>query len=276
MTKPVYVTTTRPRKPVHPTRHILLAPIASVPYHEIINFSVALENSAKAKQLAQEAWEEYKNGHLERARKINDEVLALQAPEFEEMSTEEQWTYIGLQLPTDIGGSAKRRIASYLSSRCIGRVLETMCGFNTYLLPAGTRQVTALDFSREMLELYPYPGRTRIKFDLNTLSPEQGFDFFAEGQFNAITLCFGYQYLENPYSVFREFYRLLGPGGSLLMVENPAHGYSDMIHHRFDPGTCRQILASLPFKLITLKELPFSELQEREMGSIYWSMEAVK
>ena len=81
---------------------------------------------------------------------------------YEDLSPLARWKRTALQLPGDIGGPRKEDIKKSLTRRAKGKVLEAMCGFNSYFGNSkNTSEVVVLDFCQEMLERYPYPERKR-------------------------------------------------------------------------------------------------------------------
>ena len=51
---------------------------------------------------------------------------------YEDLTHIEKWAHMAVQMPCDIGGRKKNEIKKFLISKASGRVLETMCGFNSY------------------------------------------------------------------------------------------------------------------------------------------------
>ena len=106
-------------------------------------------------------------------------------------------------------------IKKYITSHAQGKVLETMCGFNSYFGNSKKiNEVVVLDYCREMLERYARPERTRILYDLNKVIAGEKLDFFKEGEFQTIG-CWGSNYLTNPVPVFSEFHRILSKTDNL-------------------------------------------------------------
>jgi len=99
------------------------------------------------------------------------------------------------------------------------RVLELACGTGeiTKLILDLGHQVTALDFSEEMLKVAKakHAGDPRVRFILadaeNTMEPDQAYD--------AIVCRHLVWTLTEPDATFREWMRLLRPGGKLVVYD---------------------------------------------------------
>lgn len=278
--KPEYVTDVKPRKSEWPERRVNLPPIVPQPdltdpkyiewYEEYVDFSVHVSNFPLAKELEKKLWSAYKENNQEEIQAHLEKLHPLKVIPFEKRTPEEKWAHMMVQLPGDIGGPNKKKIRELLSAKCQGRVLEAMCGFNSYLESSPNREVIALDYCREALQRYPYPERTRIIFDLNTIKENQRMEFFREGEFNAVTICFGFHYVHHPVCLFREFHRLLSPDGQLILVENPHQRYQDIACRSFSPGRCVNFLQRAFFKNVKVEELPIAEDWERKARGRYF------
>lgn len=301
--KPEYVREVKPRKPEWPERRIHLPPIVSPPdftdyvkymdwHKEYIDFSVHISNFLLAKKLEEELWTAYEDRNAvyvhesekeikkkkEKIQTILGKLRSLKLPPFEERPPVEQWAHLMIQLPGDIGGSRTQRekITEVLSAKCQGRILEAMCGFNSYIKPSPNREVIALDFCREVLERYLYPERTRILFDLNTVFKGRRMEFFKDNEFNVITICYGFHYLKHPVCLFREFRRILCSGGRLFLVENPHQYYRGLEYRQFSPASCVNFLKRAGFKNVRVEELPIAEEWELKVGGHYFLIEVEK
>lgn len=287
MKVPEYVTDIKPRKPEWPERRIDL-PHDLPPqgffgpeYQQwlkknrwIIDFSVHVSNFALAKEIAGKIWTAHKQGKTEEVKLLMEELRPLRRVPFEKRTALEKWAHMMVQMPFDIGGPNKKKIREILSKRCNGRILEAMCGFNSYVEPSDDREVIALDYCREALEKYRYPERKRIIFDLNEIGNNGGLEFFKDGEFDAITICFGFQYLENPVVVFKEFNRILK--GKLILVENPRQHYEDIACRPFTPKLCTNFLKQASFEKINIEGLMIAEDWEAAQGGHYFLIEALK
>lgn len=299
MTTPEYVTEVKSRKFEYSERMVIL-PIVTPPPEEstqeyeawlkknkwILNFSVHVSNLTLARELAKKLYVELHKVRVgppwyniggeseKRVKEILEQLHSIRMVPFEERSLLKKWAFLMEQLPGDIGGPNKGKIRDILSARCRGRVLEAMCGFNSYLEPSPNREVVALDYCREAIERYPHPERTRILFDLNTIQEDRKMDFFNEGEFDAITICFGFHYLQHPVDLFQEFHRLLSASGRLILVENPHQCYRDIACRSFLPEYCVDFLKRALFKNVRAEELPIAEDWEQKAGGRYFLIEA--
>lgn len=291
MITPEYIVVVKPRKWEWPERHVHLPTVISPPsggfanpaYETwrqenwwIVDFTVHVSNVSHAKELAKELWAAYKENDQIKIQRALGELRSLRVIPFEKRTPQEKWSHMAVQLPSDIGGPNKNKIRELLSMKCQGRILEAMCGFNSYLESSPNREIIALDYCREALERYPYPERVRILFDLNMIRGKKSIKFFREGEFDAITICFGFNYLHHPVIVFREFRRLLSSGGRLILVENPHQGYWDIARRSFSPTRCVAFLRQASFKDILVEELPIAEDWEQRNGGQYFLVEALR
>lgn len=201
---------------------------------------------------------------------IIEKLKSMRAKECWEMTDLEKWQRTAFSLPDDIGGGYAVRgvVTRFLSERYTGKVLEAMCGFNSYFLPSLKRTVVALDYCREMLERYPFPERLRICCDLNQLSPTTGIPCFRRGEFDAIVICFGFKYTRHPKANLREFGRILKPTGVLAFVENPMDGYGDRCKRKFEVKSLIRLLRVEGF-LPTFERIPIEEGDVRESDYLH-------
>lgn len=284
--KPIYVTKIKRGKARPPDRSIDIPRIVPSPkpdtpeyynwHNRYFNFLVPASKYRVAKKIAERVREEYDKREIEKAIQIFEEELEpLRSIPLEERDPKEQWAWIMAQKPKSIGGPNKSEIEKFLSERYFGKVLEPMCGFNSYFIPSRKRRVIALDFCEEALERYEYPKRPRILFDLNDIDCKNGLGFFKDGTFNNVAMCFSFPYFEYPGFVFKEFRRILKLGGRLCLVENSQYCYEHLAHKRFSVEKCVYYLKleKVGFKKIYIQKLPIVEIWE---SGTYYFIEAIK
>ncbi|MCU1514330.1 MAG: bifunctional demethylmenaquinone methyltransferase/2-methoxy-6-polyprenyl,4-benzoquinol methylase [Microbacteriaceae bacterium] len=96
------------------------------------------------------------------------------------------------------------------------KVLDLAAGTGTSsaALAKGGAEVTAADFSPGMIEVgrKKHPGITFVQADAMNLP-------FADGEFDAATISFGLRNIEDPRKALAEMYRVLKPGGRLIICE---------------------------------------------------------
>ena len=191
-------------------------------------------------------------------------------PTYEELSPLEKWAYMTKQLPEDWGPyGPEDRVDMFdrLTSKARGFVLEAMCGFTTYIGDAPhIKHVVAMDWCKEGLERYSRPDRTRILFDLNTISSVGGMDFVRDAGFDSIVITFGVDYLNDPLAVFNEFHRILSDGGKILLIGGECQGYRDQKLRDFKPKNYVPSLKKAGFKTEVTK-LPYRKTGE--LGDYY-------
>jgi SAM-dependent methyltransferase len=190
-------------------------------------------------------------------RSILPEMKKYCQANFEDLSLLEKWERIAIHMPGDIGGPSKGEVARIITRHARGRVLEAMCGFNSYFGKSpDIQEVVALDYCRAMLERYPFPERKRILHDLEKVAEGENMGFFREGEFQTVG-CWGSNYLSEPVPVFAEFKRILSDGGRLIVLENTAEGYGDLVKRYFNPEQCAGFMqkAGLKPRIEPLKDL---------------------
>lgn len=168
---------------------------------------------------------------------------------YDEKSPVDRWAHMGVQLPS-FGPNEfhQGRLRNLLTQKVRGRVLEAMCGFRSYINDAShITEVVAMDFCEPLLERHDHPNRTRILYDLERVVAGEQMDFFEKGSFQAVTVCFGVNYLSDPVPVLREFVRILSSPGTLLVVGGMDKGYEDLKRHDFDPVMCMEQMGEVGF-----------------------------
>ena len=189
-----------------------------------------------------------------------DLTLSCAIKSFEEKSPSEKWSHYTRQLPGDWGPhhpTDREHMRKTLTSKARGLVMEAMCGFTSYVDEAPhIDEVVAMDFCRDGLELYDYPDRRRILFDLDTIATGCTIDFLSDNALDTICISFGVDYLKDPLAVYSEFGRVLSPGGRVLVIGGRSCGYSDLIKQYFDPVFHVGLLAQAGFVAAT-SPLPY-------------------
>ena len=244
-------------------------------FPELLNLEVHKDFLKEAKDLSSRFHNLGPFPKKEIALPIVEKLLSLCEPEFGKLSSVRKWDRTAIQIPGDIGGPNKEKFATIITQRCKGNVLETMAGFNTYVLDSpNISEVVALDYSREMLLRYPNPERKRILFDLNRISSEGiKMDFFDKEKFQTITCCYGVNYLEKPTTLFTEFYRVLSPGGKFLVLGNTGAGYSDIQVRPFRPKDSAEEMGLAGFSSSIQS---FSEFEEHGEPENYYLITGTK
>ncbi|MGE5178389.1 MAG: class I SAM-dependent methyltransferase [Bacteroidota bacterium] len=139
-------------------------------------------------------------------------------------------------------------VVRLVSARAGESILDAACGtgrYSAYFVKAGAK-VTGLDISDKMLDLAreKVPGATFLRHDLALPLP------FRDGEFDKICCAQALKHLPDLSQPFREFSRVLKPGGKLVFsVTHPEMDWtdyqmsfipsfalaeqSDIFHHRF-------------------------------------------
>lgn len=187
----------------------------------------------------------------------------------DEKTDKEKWDSMSEQLPEDWGLVGKNRILAkeLITSKAKGKVLEAMCGFNSYFGNSPQiEEVVALDFSEKALERYEYPRRTRILFDMERVCQGKRIEFFEDNSFQTIGVFFGMDYLTNPLAIYLEFKRILQETGEILIVGGTGAGYSDILKRYFRPDYHANLMKKTGL-LTNIMHLPLK--QGLEVGEYY-------
>ncbi len=106
------------------------------------------------------------------------------------------------------------------------RVLDVACGTGDLTLAFATRspaaQVVGVDFTPEMLQLATPKTRKIRNLDPARVSFEQGdaMDLrFDDASFDVLSIAFGIRNVQEPDRALAEFFRVLKPGGRLIVLE---------------------------------------------------------
>lgn len=205
--------------------------------------------------------EEKQKKRLEEIAGLISRLIALQAECADFISHKKHyWDRIAFNNCKTVGGLPAERsmIARMCSERYRGRVLEAMCGFNSSFFPSNSREVIAIDGSREMLYRYPFQRRERICADLSKLQASgECIPCFGASSFSAVVTSCGYKYLSKPElgGVLREYRRILKRGGKVVFIENPQRHYASSIKRPFEPDTCAADLRSAGFCQVSVSDI---------------------
>ncbi|MBT4376370.1 methyltransferase domain-containing protein [archaeon] len=281
--KPEYITEAVERKPDWPWRQVVIyngyaGGIQYDPWEDfpgLFSLEVHRDKFEEAHALSLEFHNLGPSPKRNVALPIVSKLVSICLPSSEKRSHIERWDRVAVQLPGDIGGLNKKKFEGIITQRSKGKVLEAMAGFNTYISKADhIYEVISLDYSREMLLRYPFPERKRILFDLNKISSEGiKMDFFGNEEFQTITCCYGVNYMDKPEQIFKEFYRILSPGGKFLAFGSSGSGYQDIQVRPFNPKTTAEEMNATGFSS-SIETFP--ELEVPTEWGRHWLITGVK
>lgn len=116
------------------------------------------------------------------------------------------------------GNAALWRVATVkaIAPRPGERILDVACGTGTSTVAIQAKGATAVgvDFSGGMIQeaRRRHPGIEFVHGDAQALP-------FADGEFDAVTISFGLRNVHEPHRALAEMYRVLRPGGRLVITE---------------------------------------------------------
>jgi demethylmenaquinone methyltransferase / 2-methoxy-6-polyprenyl-1,4-benzoquinol methylase len=119
----------------------------------------------------------------------------------------------------------RRLLVSALKLRPGARVLDAACGTADVALEIVRQRgrhvrVTGIDFSPRMLRLAAAKIRAVPNGACIQLTAADAFHLpFADGGFDAVTMAFGIRNIQDKQTVLDAFYRQIGPGGRLAILE---------------------------------------------------------
>jgi ubiquinone/menaquinone biosynthesis C-methylase UbiE len=157
-----------------------------------------------------------------------------------------------------------RRIGREL--RLAGRVLDLGCGsceLVHFLAESYHIHVTGVDISSDSFpEPFSSPGEERrrcIRKDAEHL------DFMANESLDAVVTKMALHEMEHPEAILRESYRILRPGGEILIVDFPQDSLAQKIwdENYYSPGEIGKLLAEAQFYDIRVRLI--------EQGQIIWA-----
>lgn len=175
--------------------------------------------------------------------------------EHHKLTAHERWTKGALQLASYGGSFNVMQAITREFAPLQGKMLEAMCGHESYLNDAPTREVIALDYCEESLRRYPFCDRRRIKCDLDELGNGGTLPFFEDGELDAICVCFGIKYPKHIGPILREFHRILRKGGTVSFIEGEKTGYSELFHRKFDKVKFKNLFKRCGYSRVTIKKM---------------------
>lgn len=209
----------------------------------LCNLAVNAEDRLVARELAiklQHLLEEDPN-HPD-SKGVIDQLMLLRAKPTSDFVAQDMWEAGAFALSCYCGESTTEIVKSLLSQHT-GRILEALCGHNSYFESDSTRQIVALDGCRKSLLRYSHPDAEKFCCNLDQVTGEEKLDFLTSESFDLISVCFGYKYPCVIESLLREFFRLLKPGGVISFVESKTHGYTKYTKREF--GGPNQLILEL-------------------------------
>jgi len=240
------ITETAERKVVYPNKFVALPHLTNAPFpskdHDqwvrdnwwMVDYSVFMADKEYAMKLAEDLCAAFSESpNHPNIPEIVKKLRALRVKDQCERTTLDIWMHSAYQLASYCSDIYVKKAILECLAKYNGSILEAMCGHDSYLEDKDGRIITALDYCEISLLRYPYPSRRRILCDLNQISDETRLNFFERGQFDCISICFGYKYPRSISRLVREFSRILKPGGKLSFVENPESGYTRCVKRQF-------------------------------------------
>lgn len=224
----------------------------------MLSYTVRDDDKIHAKQLSIDLYLLLEKGTKVtsiKVQKILNELFELRELTSEEMTPLQRWDSTSESMPGDIAGNYKKQTSEILTEKCTGEILESMCGFNSYIFPHLDKNVTAQDYSQGMLTKYEYPKRRRLQFNLNGLPRKKL--LITNEYFDTITFVKGYKYIKSINQLFSEFNRLLKPNGKLIFVESPSAGYRDLTVRKLNILKCKDELTKNGFEINNINHLRF-------------------
>lgn len=262
------ISTIAARESVYPERRVILPKLTTAsegsPEHWdwarknwwMINYDVFMDDKEEAMRLALELDKAFtKDPEHPCIAPIIARLKVLGVKPYNELTALEVWTRCGYQLVDYCGGYNIHEAITRDLRKFSGEVLEAMCGHISYFDESPERTVTALDYCEVSLERYPYPSRRRIVCDLDQLGDGVSLPFFKDGQFDSVSICFGYKYPERMTPILKEFKRILKAGGILSFVEGDYHGYDHLFKRKFSQTAVHMILRANGYRNVLTKKI---------------------
>jgi SAM-dependent methyltransferase len=227
-------------------------------YKKIPTVTCLLINENKREEvnsLAKIAWRFYNLAKYDKSKEIVQKIMqfVIRIDDDNEMDA---WSKISRLMPgqtlMNSENHERRYWVNYFSRICAdGIILEAFTGFNS-LIESTVKKVIATDFCHEALERYPFPERERIQFDMNILDGTNKIGNFHDEMFDFILMSYGYKYPHKLRYIFREFFRILRPNGSLYLLEGGDYASCWVSKRKFVPQTCRRLLKKSGFLVIRI------------------------
>ena len=157
-----------------------------------------------------------------------------------------------------------RRIGREL--RLAGRVLDLGCGsceLVSFLAETYHIDVTGADISSDSFpERSPSAGEEQIRC---IRKDAKHLDFMAKESVDAVVIKMAMHEMEHPEAILREAYRILRPGGEILIVDFPQDSLAQKIWNEnyYSPAKIGKLLAEAEFYNIRVRLI--------EQGQIIWA-----
>lgn len=279
------ITEVAERRYEFPLRHVALPRLTKAefgtPEHEqwvrdnwwMSNYSVKIVDKPKALDLSHRLHLAFQaDEHHPDIPTLLKEITKLHI-DHDNMTPLERWQKCAYQMVQYAGGPDVIRAIRARLNRYKGKILEAMCGHETYFSEAPRRTVAALDYCNISLERYPYPHRKRIQCDLNQVRRGRKMQFFKNGEFGVVSICFGIKYPKYIGPLLREFSRILKKGGKLSFVENPNHEYKDLRKRKLNHKRITNLLLKNGFTSVSITEI---FVRSWERNDTFFHIEATK
>lgn len=119
----------------------------------------------------------------------------------------------------------RKRLVSMIPHRAGGRFLDVATGTGDVLLAVASahpeyKSFHGVDISKEMLDLArtktaPHSESDKFQYDIQSAERLA----YADGEFDGLSISFGLRNVVNRDQAIKEFFRVLKPGGTLLILE---------------------------------------------------------
>lgn len=150
--------------------------------------------------------------------------------------------------------------------RLASRVLDLGCGsceLVSFLSESYHIDVTGVDISSESFpEVSPSVGEERVRC---IRKDAEHLDFVAKESVDAVVTKMALHEMEYPEAILREAYRILRPGGEILIVDYPQDSLAQKIwdENYYSPGEIGKLLSEAQFYDIRVRLI--------EQGQIIWA-----